>query len=142
MKIQVSKNMAWGALIFGSMIEWIWVSGLKYADTFALHALTAGTIIASFSLMLIAVKKIEVSIAYSIFVGLGTAGVVISEILVFGEPFDMLKILFIFTLLLGVIGLKLVSKEDNDEKEIAKNLSHELGVDDIIQDSIDTKEQQ
>lgn len=29
--------MAWGALLLGSMIEWIWVSGLKYADTFALH---------------------------------------------------------------------------------------------------------
>ena len=135
MKIQVSKNMAWGALFLGSMIEWIWVSGLKYADTFTLHALTAGTIIASFCLMLIAIKKIEVSIAYSIFVGLGTTGVVLSEILIFKEPFNLLKIIFIVTLLIGVIGLKFVSKEDNDEKEIANNLSHELGFDDIIQDS-------
>lgn len=136
-------KMAWGALLLGSMIEWIWVSGLKYADTFALHALTAGTIIASFSLMLIAVKKIEVSIGYSVFVGLGTVGVVLSEILIFKQPFDVIKIIFICILLIGVIGLKIVSKEDNDEKGIADNLSHELGFDDIVQDSMldSTKEQ-
>ena len=135
MKIEISKNMAWIALFLGSMIEWIWVSGLKYADTFALHALTAVTIIASFCLMLIAIKKIEVSVAYSIFVGLG---VVLSEILVFKQPFDVLKIIFISTLLLGVIGLKFVSKEDNNEQEIANNLSHELGLDKIVDSTIDS----
>lgn len=138
MKIEISKNMAWIALFLGSMIEWIWVSGLKYADTFAFYALTAVTIIASFCLMLIAIKKIEVSVAYSIFVGLGTAGVVLSEILVFKQPFDVLKIIFISTLLLGVIGLKFVSKEDNNEQEIANNLSHELGLDKIMDSTIDS----
>lgn len=139
MKKEISTNLAWAALLLGSGVEWIWVSGLKYADSFALHALTALAISFSFCAMLVAIKKIEVSIAYSVFVGLGTAGVVVSEILIFNEPFNALKVTLISTLLLGVIGLKFVSKEKN-EQEIALNLSHEFGLDELGNSQENSKE--
>lgn len=109
--------MAWILIILGGIVEIFWVSGLKYADSLFLHILTGIGILFSFSAMIIACKKIEVSIAYSVFVGIGTAGVVLSEMLYFGEPFDPIRLILIGVLLIGVIGLKLTSKEE-DTKEI------------------------
>lgn len=72
-------------------------------------------------------QKIEVSVAYAVFVGIGTAGVVLAEMLLFNEPFSLLKISLIFILLLGVVGLKFVSRE-NDEA-LVEELSQDLGLD-------------
>lgn len=80
--------------------------------------------------MLVAVRYIEVSIAYAVFVGIGTVGVVLTEMLVFGENFSWLKIVFIFTLLFGIIGLKTQSKEQvkSSDKVVAHNLGKDLGL--------------
>ncbi len=84
--------------------------------------------------MIFAVKVLEVGIAYSVFVGIGTAGITLAEILIFGEEFSALKILFIATLLLGVIGLKLSTskKEEQEEAKLAESISHDLGGDELI----------
>ncbi len=80
-------NFAWGLVVLGGIVECFWVSGLKHADSPLLYALTALGIAFSFSAMIVACKVLEVSIAYSVFVGIGTAGVVASEILIFGGIF-------------------------------------------------------
>ena len=83
--------------------------------------------------MIIAIKVLEIGVAYSVFLGIGTAGVTLSEIFIFGEPFSPLKVLFIATLLIGVIGLKLSTsdKEEAQEENLVSNLSHDLGLDEI-----------
>lgn len=60
--------------------------------------------------MIMAGRKLPVGTIYAVFVGLGTAGTVLSEILFFGEPFKVEKALLILLLLAGVIGLKLVTQ--------------------------------
>ena len=65
--------------------------------------------------MIMAGRKLPVGTVYAVFVGLGTAGTVFSEILFFGEPFKVRKILLILLLLAGVIGLKLVTKDKVQE---------------------------
>ena len=65
-----------------------------------------------------ATQKLPTGTVYAVFVGLGTAGAVLSEIMFFGEPFNVMKIVFILLLLVGVIGLKLVT--DNDDKKGAE----------------------
>lgn len=50
-----------------------------------------------------------------VFVGLGTAGTVFSDIVFFGEPFKIAKVILILVLLGGVIGLKLVTKDIDKE---------------------------
>ncbi|RDU66412.1 QacE family quaternary ammonium compound efflux SMR transporter [Helicobacter didelphidarum] len=107
--------MAWALVIFGGIVECFWVSGLKYADTLILYALTMLGIIISFVSMIVATKRLEVSVCYAVFVGIGAAGVVVSEIVIFGEDFSLIKVSLIFTLLLGVIGLKLTSSHNNDD---------------------------
>lgn len=121
-KLTLTTNAAWGLVLLGGLVECFWVSGLKYASNTLLYALTGAGIVISFCCMLFALKKLEVSIAYSVFVGIGTAGVVLFEILFFGESFSVLKVLFIGLLLIGVIGLKLVSKEEPKALENSKSL--------------------
>lgn len=126
-------NFAWCLVILGGVIELFWVSGLKYADSTFWYMLTICGIAFSFICMIVAVRYIEVSIAYAVFVGIGTVGIVIAEMLVFNEAFSFLKLIFIATLLLGIIGLKLVSTHHREltDKDLATNLDKDLGLDEF-----------
>lgn len=95
--------------------EVFWVIGLKHANSVSAWVFTMLSIIISFSIMIMASKKLPVGTVYAVFVGLGTAGTVISEILFFGEPFSLSKIVLILLLLTGVIGLKLVTQDQVSE---------------------------
>lgn len=133
MKKKISANFAWFSVLFGGFVEIFWVSGLKYSQSILEYCLTAIGVLISFICMLLAVKRLEVSIAYAVFVGIGTAGVVLSEMLVFAESVSLIKIILIGILLLGVIGLKLVSKEQGEksDEDLAKELSKNLGIDEL-----------
>ncbi|WP_042147285.1 multidrug efflux SMR transporter [Paucisalibacillus sp. EB02] len=108
-------NTDWIKVFVAAFFEVIWVIGLKHASDFWTWAGTIIAIIVSFYLMIMAGRKLPVGTVYAVFVGLGTAGTVLSEILFFEEPFKLEKILFILVLLTGVIGLKLVTKEKVQE---------------------------
>ena len=133
MKKKISANFAWFLVIFGGFVEIFWVSGLKYSQSILEYCLTATGVLISFICILLAVKRLEVSIAYAVFVGIGTAGVVLSEMLVFAESVSLIKIILIGILLLGVIGLKLVSKEQGEksDEDLANELSKNLGIDEL-----------
>jgi small multidrug resistance pump len=62
---------------------------------------------ASFTLLALALKRIDVGVAYAIWAGAGTALIAIVGILYFKEPFSMLKALSILLIIAGVIGLNL-----------------------------------
>ncbi|WP_343353099.1 multidrug efflux SMR transporter [Helicobacter mastomyrinus] len=131
-KLTITTNMAWALVLFGGMIECFWVSGLNYADSFALYMLTGIGIIVSFCCAVMAMKKIEVGVCYAVFVGIGTAGIVLTEMLVFDEPFSLAKISLIVLLLIGVVGLKFQAKEDD---ALADELAKDLGLDEISQEA-------
>lgn len=125
-KIIISKNLAWLLILIGGICEVAWVSGLKYADTLPLKALTGVGIAFSFTCAVLAMKRLEVSIVYSVFVGIGTGGVVIAEIVLFGEEASFIKIALISTLMLGVLGLKCSVKESKTAQDIHDHLPQEL----------------
>lgn len=130
-------NLAWGLVVLGGIVECFWVSGLKHADSTLLYALTALGIIFSFSAMILACKVLEVSIAYSVFVGIGTAGVVAGEIFIFGEPFSVIKVSLIALLLFAVIALKFVSEDGKAQDEaLVENLSSDLGIDNALDSAL------
>jgi paired small multidrug resistance pump len=108
-------NMDWVKVFIASIFEVFWVIGLKHADGFFTWTGTIISIFISFYVMIMAGKKLPVGTVYAVFVGLGTAGTVLSEILIFGEPFSLSKILLIVLLLAGVIGLKIVTQENGQE---------------------------
>lgn len=131
-----SKNIGFILIILGGIVEVFWVSGLKYADSLWLYILTGIGIMFSFTAMITACRSVEVSVAYAVFVGIGTAGVVMAEMLYFGERFDIWRVGLICVLLVGVIGLKLISKEG--DKEMIEEFSHELGLDELTQNNKNT----
>jgi paired small multidrug resistance pump len=113
---EVKMNKEWAKVLIAAFFEVFWVIGLKHADDLWSWIGTIISIAISFYGLIMAGKKLPVGTVYAVFVGLGTAGTVAAEILFFGEPFKVVKLLLILLLLLGVIGLKLVSNEDVEEE--------------------------
>ncbi|MCA1025112.1 MULTISPECIES: DMT family transporter [Cytobacillus] len=106
----------WLLVFIAGVLEVGWVSGLKYAQN-TLEWIATGIIITlSFIILILATKHLPVGTVYAVFAGLGTAGTVIVEMAVFGEPFKLMKVLLIIMLLAGVVGLKLLSDRAPVEK--------------------------
>lgn len=107
-------NKEWMKVFIAAFFEVFWVIGLKHADDIWTWIGTAIAIAVSFYLMIMAGKTLPVGTVYAVFVGLGTAGTVIADILFFGQDFSIAKIGLIALLLTGVVGLKLVTKEQEE----------------------------
>jgi paired small multidrug resistance pump len=107
-------NRTWVSVIIAAIFEVGWVVGLKHASNLWEWAGTAIAIFVSFYLMIMASRTLPVGTVYAVFVGLGTAGTVIAEILLFDATFNAPKIVLIGLLLNGVIGLKLLSTEKRE----------------------------
>ncbi|MFF2483849.1 DMT family transporter [Paenibacillus sp. NPDC058071] len=110
-------NKTWLSVAVAAMFEVGWVIGLKHAHGILEWGATVIAIIVSFTLMILASRSLPVGTVYAVFVGLGTAGTVLAEIILFGNPVQVSKVILIGVLLIGVIGLKMLSKEK--EKEAA-----------------------
>jgi len=108
-------NQNWIKVFIAAFLEVFWVIGLAHAYDFWTWTGTIIALIISNYLMITAAQVLPAGTVYAIFVGLGTAGTVISEILFFGEPFKWAKILLILLLLIGVMGLKLVTDNKSEE---------------------------
>lgn len=61
----------------------------------------------SFISFTIALKRLDVSVAYAIWAGLGVALISMIGIMVFDEPISSLKILSLLFIIIGVVGLNL-----------------------------------
>jgi len=107
-------NREWVKVVIAAFFEVFWVIGLKHADDVWTWIGTALAIAVSFYLMIMAGKTLPVGTVYAVFVGLGTAGTVLADSMFFGEDFSLIKIGLILLLLCGVLGLKLVTKEEGE----------------------------
>ena len=108
-------NTNWLKVVIAAVFEVSWVIGLKHAENFWAWIGTTISIFISFYLLIMAGKKLPVGTVYAVFVGLGTAGTVFSDIILFSEPFETTKLLLILVLIAGVVGLKLVTPDTNPE---------------------------
>lgn len=111
----MGKN--WLLVVIAAVFEVVWVAGLKQADSVLAWAITAVAILISFGVLIYSGKRLPTSTVYAVFVGLGTAGTVICEMVLFGEPFSWAKVVLIAVLLAGIIGLKLVTHEHEDPRK-------------------------
>lgn len=102
---------AWIYVLLGGLLEIPWIIGLKHADRFWMYGVVACIIGLSFYLLMKSYEYLPVSTVYPIFTGIGAAGIVVTEIVAYGAPVSILKILFISAIICGVIGLKLTTKE-------------------------------
>lgn len=108
-------NRSWLYIMIGALFEVMWVIGFKHADDLLTWSGTVVAVVISFALIIIASNKLPVGTVYAVFTGLGTAGTVLSEMILFDEPVQMTKLLLIALLLAGVLGLKLVGGSPKSE---------------------------
>lgn len=111
----------WFLVVLAGLFEVGWVSGLKYADSFLEWVLTIIGLAASFWALIYCSSKLPSTTVYAVFVGIGSAGAVILEMAMFGEPVSLIKIALIAVLVIGIIGLKIVTaeKDEKDEKDVS-----------------------
>ncbi|HEX6574076.1 MAG TPA: quaternary ammonium compound efflux SMR transporter SugE [Gemmatimonadaceae bacterium] len=105
--------MAWVYLVIAGLLETGWAIGLKYTDGFTRPVpsiLTIIAIAASMILLAIAARTIPIGTAYAIWVGIGAVGAVVLGIILFDEPRDLARMLFVGLLIVSLIGLKLTTR--------------------------------
>lgn len=66
-------------------------------------------VLLSMLLLMKAIQTLPLGTAYAIWTGIGAVGTVLVGIFVFKEPADFWRIFFITTLIVSIIGLKVVS---------------------------------
>ncbi len=105
------KNMQWVLLVIAGLLEMGWAVGLKYTQGFTKlipSVFTVMGMMASFCFLSLALRSLPLGTAYAVWTGIGTVGIVILGIILFKEPVDLLRLLFIGLIVIGIIGLKMV----------------------------------
>lgn len=100
---------SWLEIVLGAILEVVWVSAMKHIHSIIGTILIVAIIALSFYLMIDASKNIPAGTTYAVYVGLGSLFVVIAGVIIFHEAFSWPKLLFVFILTIGVIGLKMVT---------------------------------
>ena len=104
--------MSWIYLIIGIVLEVFGTTSMKLAEGFtrvvpsvAVFVFYAG----AFTCLILALKKLELSVVYAIWSGAGTAIVAVIGIWWFGESLTVLKVVSLLMIVGGVIGLRMGS---------------------------------
>lgn len=103
------ENKGFFVVFVASILDVTWVYGLKYANSTISYALTIAAISINFIVLAKAFKYLPTSVAYVVFAGLSTLFLVALDLFLLfkaGANFPFARVLFIFTLLIGIIGIK------------------------------------
>lgn len=102
--------MSWVALFFAVVLEVAGTTSMKLSEGFtrlwpsiAMALFYAG----SLGMLTLALKRIDVSVAYAVWSGLGTALIAVIGFAWFKEPLTALKLSSLTLIIAGVIGLNL-----------------------------------
>lgn len=104
--------MAWLILFIAGLFEVAWAIGLKYSDGFTKlwwSIFTVISLIISMGLLAYSLKYLPVGTAYAVWTGIGAVGTAILGILLFNESKELIRIFFIFLIITGIVGLKILS---------------------------------
>lgn len=102
--------MSWLFLILAIGFEVAGTTCMKLSEGFTKLAPSIGLAVfyaCSLALLTLALRRIDVSVAYAIWSGLGTALIAVIGIAIFREPLTALKVGSIVMIILGVVGLNL-----------------------------------
>ena len=105
--------MAWIYILIASVFEISWAVGLKYSQGFTqlkASIFTVITMILSYIFLALGTKPLPIGTAYAVWTGIGAVGTAIYGILFFNEPKELIRIFFIFLIVVGIIGLRLTYK--------------------------------
>jgi len=104
--------MTWVYLILAGISEVVWAVGLKYSEGFTRLWPSVWTIIVmllSFFLLAQAMRGLPLGTAYAIWTGIGAVGTVLYGMWRLGEPSDPRRLACIALIVIGIIGLKVLT---------------------------------
>lgn len=104
--------MSWLILLVAGLLEVVWAVGLKYTEGFTKlvpSAITLVAMVTSVLLLGLAMRNLPLGTAYAVWTGIGTVGTAIAGMLMLGEPAGALRLGCIGLIVLGIVGLKLVT---------------------------------
>ena len=100
---------AWMMLIIAGFFEIAWAIGLKLCGGFR-PSLLLGGVITCMTLSVVflsyALRVLPLSIAYSVWTGIGVAGVAVFGVFFFSEQLSLLQLIFLLCVVVGIVGLK------------------------------------
>lgn len=102
--------MPWFYLIIAICFEVAGTTAMKLSEGFTKLGPSVGIVVfylISFTLLTLALKHMDVSVAYAIWSGFGTALVTVIGFWWFKEPITVLKLVSITLIIAGVVGLQL-----------------------------------
>lgn len=104
--------MSWLYLILAGLLEVCWALSMKLSDGFTkinYALITITLMIASFSLLALAMKYIPLGTAYVMWTGIGAVGAFLLGILFFGEGLSLMRGIAALFIISGLILMKIVS---------------------------------
>ncbi len=105
--------MPWLILLIAGLFEVLWAALMKMSQGFTLFWPSLGTVAAmTVSVVLLgwAMKSLPLGTAYAVWTGIGAVGSVLVGILFLDEPHGWPRLFFLFLILAGLVGLRLVTK--------------------------------
>jgi len=109
--------LSWTYVLFAAIVEVFWVIGLKYSSSILEWSGTVVAIIFSFYFIIKACEKLPAGTVYAVFTGSGAAAIALLDFTIFGAEFTYPKVLFIGLIILGVIGIKITTDENEPEDD-------------------------
>ena len=101
--------MPWLLLFVAILFEVAGITSMKLSRGFA--ELAPSIAVPSAAAVILALKRLDLSVTYAIWSGVGTALAALIGFAYFREPFSLLKLASIGLVVLGVIGLTLGARE-------------------------------
>lgn len=102
--------MTWLYLVLAILLEVSGTTCMKLSEGFSRivpSILLFVFYILSFGMLTLALKKIDVSVAYAVWSGVGTALIATIGVLWFKEPATAMKIISLGLIIIGIVGLNL-----------------------------------
>ena len=102
--------MTWVTLFVAGLFEIGWAVGLKYTDGYTRlwpTVATAVALLASMSLLGLALRTLPLGTAYAVWTGIGSVGTAVLGIILFREPATAMRLVCIGLIVIGIVGLKL-----------------------------------
>ncbi|MBO6108316.1 MAG: multidrug efflux SMR transporter [Eubacterium sp.] len=106
--------MQWIYLILAAILEVTWAVAMKYSEGFTViipSIITVIGYIASAVFLSLALKHLSLGTAYAMWTGFGIVGTSVLGVFLFGEKLSVPQIICIVLIVIGITGLKLLSKE-------------------------------
>ena len=105
--------MPWVLLFLAGLSEVVWAVLSKYSNGFRNFWPSAGTIgfnVLSVVLLMLALKRLPLGTAYAVWTGIGVVGTAAYGMWRLNEPRDAARLVCIALILVGLVGLKVMTK--------------------------------